>query len=67
MNERKVMEGVGDLAAAANEVKNAIENAGPHEQYHWALMNRHSEEWPTLWEAIAKLIVALRKIEKGSK
>jgi hypothetical protein len=45
-----------DLAPILQEIKSAIQNAGPNPQYHVVILERHRRQWPTLWSALDKLL-----------
>jgi hypothetical protein len=38
------------------EIRNAILNEGPRPDYHKVIMEKHRLQWPTLWNALDKLI-----------
>lgn len=38
------------------EIRDAILNEGPQPLYHKSVMEKHRKEWPTLWNALDKLI-----------
>ena len=42
--------------ALINNLANAIEIQGPSPAYHLSMMERHRNEWPTLWRAIDALL-----------
>lgn len=41
---------------AIEELRRAIKDKGPVPAYHDDILRRHRREWPTLWEAIDKLL-----------
>lgn len=45
---------------AIEQVRRAIEHAGPHPTYHRDVMRRHRSEWPVLWAALDALLLADR-------
>lgn len=49
-----------DGYVALYEVIEAIQNEGPMPAYHREVMARHRREWPTLWNALDKLVGATR-------
>ena len=59
--------GVQELIVAAEGIKSAIEEEGPHPDFHWRIVHRHGREWPTLWTAIENLMRALNKVEKVTR
>lgn len=44
------------LQKAAEEVAQAIMDEGIMPGYHREIMARHRQEWPTLWQALDKLV-----------
>lgn len=38
------------------QLRAAVENPGPNPAYHYRMMDQHRKEWPTLWNAIDKLL-----------
>lgn len=44
------------LLADMSELRDAVRDPGPHPDYHRSVMERHRREWPTLWQAIDRLI-----------
>ena len=44
------------LRAVLEQLRKAIANKGPSPTHHQAVMKRHRQEWPTLWQAIDNLI-----------
>lgn len=47
---------IADLLNASEQLREAIENAGPEPRFHRSMMHRHKKEWPTLWKAIRKIV-----------
>lgn len=44
------------LEHAVEQLRAAILNPGPVPRHHYAVLNRHRQEWPTLWRAIDALL-----------
>jgi len=49
------------LQEAVNGLREALENAGANPVHHRLTMQRHRQEWPTLWAAIDKVLGAATK------
>jgi hypothetical protein len=45
-----------ELVAAAKQIRAAVEDPGPHPEFHRRVLRKHRAEWPTLWEAIDRLL-----------
>lgn len=47
---------IEELTAGRALLREAVENEGPVPAHHRRVMARHRNEWPTLWDAIDRLI-----------
>lgn len=45
-----------EVYEAATKVARAIRNEGPQPEWHRGVMERHRQEWPTLWKALDDLL-----------
>jgi hypothetical protein len=46
---------------AVAEVVAAIRNPGPRPDYHRWVMETHRDQWPSLWQALDRLLAGLSK------
>lgn len=51
------------LHKAAEKIRDAVYNPGPHPAYHVAQLHRLRDEWPVLAQAINDLIKAFNQQE----
>lgn len=47
------------LREAALNVRDAIRDPGPHPEHHAGVMDQSRRTWPTLWDALDRLLAAL--------
>lgn len=47
-----------NLENAVSDIVKAINDKGKVPQYHAHVLRKHREEWPTLWQALDKLVEA---------
>lgn len=45
-----------EMADAVKQVRTAVEDEGNHPYHHRKVLREHRRQWPSLWEALDRLL-----------